>query len=328
MDTSTSQGAVAAHPPGASAIVLAEAEKAEQRADRENRPVAGMLWMALASALFALMNVGVRLASAHVPWPEVAASRALVGAATAIGFGLARGASLRVDRRDRGLTWARALCGTVAMVCGFFTLAAPLLALGDVVTLGATSPIFVALLAPRLLGEKSSRGLWLATLAAFGGVALVAGPQLALAGHLALIATAGAVASALAMIWLRRLGASGRAASPEAIATHFSLVAGAVMLALSIPGFKVPDATGALLLLGTGLAGGLAQLAMTRAYALDQAARVGTVGYLGIALSHVLGALLLGEAPGPHQVAGAALVTAAGVGLALGALRGARRAGG
>lgn len=328
MSTSTSQGAVAAHPPGASAIVLAEAEKAEQRADRQLRPASGMLWMALASALFALMSVGARLASEHVPWPEVAASRALVGAATAIGVALARGASLRLDRRDRALAWARTLCGTVAMVCTFFTLGAPLLALGDVVTLGATSPIFVALLAPRLLGEKSSRGLWLATLGAFGGVALVAGPQLALAGHLALIATAGAVASALAMIWLRKLGAGGRHASPEAIATHFSLVAGAAMLALSIPGFKVPDATGALLLLGTGLSGGLAQLAMTRAYALDQAARVGTVGYLGIALSHVLGAIVLGEAPGPHQVAGATLVTAAGVGLALGALRGARRAGG
>lgn len=330
MDSPTSQGAVAAHPPAASAIALAEAKELEEREARGLRatnPFAGLLWMAVASALFAFMNLFARLASAHVPWPEVAASRALVGAATALGFALARRAPLAVDPRDRALSWARSLCGTAAMVCTFFTLGAPSIALGDVVTLGATSPIFVALLSPRLLGERSGRGLWLATLGAFAGVALVAGPQLQLAGHLAMVATAGAMASALAMIWLRRLGSGSRRASPEAIALHFSLVGAALMIALSVPVFQVPDGAGAILLLATGLTGGLAQLAMTRAYALDRAARVGTVGYLGVALSHVLGAAWLAETPSPHQLAGALLVTAAGLGLAFEALREAQRGG-
>ena len=38
-------------------------------------PLAGMLWMALSSSLFAVMNVLTRLASARVPWSEVAAVR-------------------------------------------------------------------------------------------------------------------------------------------------------------------------------------------------------------------------------------------------------------
>lgn len=328
MKSSSPQGAVAAHPPAANAIALAEAEaqEAKSASGAQRSPFAGLLWMALASALFALMNLFARLASAHVPWTEVGACRALVGGATALGFALARGAPLAVDARERRLGWARSLCGTVALLCTFYTLGAPRIALGDVVTLGATSPIFVALLAPRLLGERSSRGLWGATLVAFLGVGLVAGPQLELAGHLSMVATAGAVASALAMVSLRKLGASGRQAGPEAIALHFSLVSAGAMLLLSIPTFQVPDGPGALLLLGTGLAGGLAQLAMTRAYMLDRAARVGTVGYLGVALSHVLGAAWLSETPSPHQLAGAALVTAAGLGLAFEAMREARSA--
>lgn len=318
--SSSSQGAVAAHPPEASAIVLAA-----ERNDRAPRPLAGILWMILAQSLFAAMNVLARLASARVPWTEVAASRMLIGAATALGVGLARGAPLSMNRRDRRLSWARSLCGTGAMFCTFYALGAPGIALGDAVTLGATSPIFVALLAPRLLGERSRPGLWLATLLAFAGVALVAAPQLAIAGDLAFIATLGAFFSACAMIWLRKLGEGGSQASPEAIAFHFSLVGSAATVVLSIPGFRAPDLLGLALLIATGVAGGLAQLAMTRAYALDRAARIGAIGYVGVVLSHVLGAVWLGEAPSAHQLLGTALVLAAGLWLAAQALRDARR---
>ncbi|MGK4004295.1 DMT family transporter [Sorangium sp. So ce1036] len=318
--SSSSQGAVAAHPPGASAIVLAA-----ERGGRARWPLAGVLWMILAQALFAAMNVLARLSSARAPWTEVAASRTLVGAATALGVALARGAPLTMGKSDRRLTWARSLFGTGAMLCTFYTLGASQVALGDAVTLGATSPIFVALLAPWVLGERSSRGLWLSILLAFAGVALVAAPELAIAGEIALIATLGALFSAFAMISLRKIGAGETRASPEAIALHFSLVASAVMIALSIPGFRTPDLLGCALLVATGLAGGLAQLAMTRAYALDNAARIGAIGYAGVVLSHVLGAAWLGEIPSAHQLLGTALVMAAGLWLAVQALREARR---
>lgn len=337
MERSTSRGAAAAGPPATSAVALAAAAAGPSAASAialaaaatparaSGGPGVGLLWMALASVLFAMMNVLVRLGSARVPWTEVAASRALVGGVIALSVARARGAPLVIDRRDRALGWARSLCGALAMLCTFYCLGAPTIALGDVVTLGATGPIFIALLSPRLLGERSGRQLWLATLAAFAGVALVAGPTLRLAGDLALLATLGAFFSALAMIWLRKLGAGARRAGPEAVALHFSIVAATVMIVLSIPTFRAPDAHGALFLLGAGLTGGLAQLAMTHAYALDQAARVGTVGYLTVILSPVLGATILDEAPSAYQLAGMALVTFAGVSLAFEALSGGRQ---
>ena len=140
-----------------------------------------------------------------------------------------------------------------------------------------------------LLGEPSGRRTWVATLAAFAGAGLVIGPRFHIAGHVAAIATAGALCSALAMIWLRKLSStSGAPESPEAIVLHFSVVATVVMTLLAIPTWRGTDMMGGALLVVTGVLGGVAQLAMTRAYALDRAARVGMVSYFGIALTHVL----------------------------------------
>ena len=284
--------------------------------------------MALASALFAAMNVLVRVSSAELPWSEVAAARGLVGAAVAVLVARARGVSLRVH--DRRLSWARSLFGTGALLCGFYSMGSRGMALGDAVTLGAISPIFVALLAPWLLGERGGKRVWIATAIAFAGVALVAGPSFHVAASLAAIATLGALLAALAMIWLRRLGrAAGEGApkdSPEAIVVHFALVAAAVTTAVALPTLRLPDARGAALLVITGVAGGLAQIAMTRAYSLERAARLGPVSYLGVVLSHLGGAALLGERAGRLELVGSALVVGSGLLLALAALRDARHA--
>lgn len=284
--------------------------------------------MALASALFAAMNVLVRVSSAELPWSEVAAARGLVGAAVAVLVARARGVSLRVH--DRRLSWARSLFGTGALLCGFYSMGSRGMALGDAVTLGAISPIFVALLAPWLLGERGGKRVWIATAIAFAGVALVAGPSFHVAASLAAIATLGALLAALAMIWLRRLGRAGVEGapkdSPEAIVVHFALVAAAVTTAVALPTLRLPDARGAALLVITGVAGGLAQIAMTRAYSLERAARLGPVSYLGVVLSHLGGAALLGERAGRLELVGSALVVGSGLLLALAALRDARHA--
>ncbi len=283
--------------------------------------VAGVLWMAAAQLAFGAMSVLARVATSHAAWPEVACARTIVGAAVAFGVARLRGAPLVVH--DQRKAWARSLAGTCAMICVFYTLGAPSVAIGDVVTLGATSPVFIALLAPRMLGERSDRRVWGAMAIAFAGAALVVGPRLEIAGHVAVVATIGAFCTAVAMIWLRRLGgeAGGRRESPEAVALHFSLVASVATGVIAARSWSSPDPVGWVLLGATGLAGGLGQLAMTRAYALDRAARVGAVGYLGVVVTHLLGALVLGERPTLASAVGSTLVIAAGIGLAIGALR-------
>ena len=90
--------------------------------------------------------------------------------------------------------------------------------MGDAATLGATTPIFVALLSGPLLGERVGRHVALAVGLAFAGVILLVRPAFAIAWPVALVATLGAFFYALAMIWLRRIGPGE---SHEAIVLHF-----------------------------------------------------------------------------------------------------------
>ena len=88
------------------------------------------------------------------------------------------------------------------------------------------------------------------------------------------------------------------------------------MLAFAIPVWVWPDWRGTLLLLGAGLTGGGAQIAMTRAYSLHRAAPLAALSGLGIVLTHLLAIPIFGEQPGPWQVAGSILVIAASLMLA------------
>ncbi|MFZ5623175.1 MAG: DMT family transporter [Gemmatimonadota bacterium] len=274
--------------------------------------MSGVLWMCLAQALFALMNIGTRIASREVSWAQVASARFLVGMLVAIGVGVSRGS--RLVPTDRTNTWWRAIFGTLAALGSFYALASDRLPVGDAATLNATAPIFVALLAGPLLGERVGGRLYVAIAGGFLGVALIVRPSFAGAAHVAAVATAAAVSYALAMIWLRKIGPSE---SSEAVVLHFSAVAFVTTLALSLSHWRTPSPMGWLVLAATGLAGGGAQLAMTRAYALQRAAPVSALNYLQVALTYVLAIPVFGDHPGMSQVAGAAVIVASGLAITL-----------
>ena len=279
-------------------------------------PARAIAWMALASVFFALMTLSARRGNDHLPWIEVAAARGAFGWVIAVGVARARGASLAV--KNVRVAWMRTLLGTASLLSTFYLYGQPALPLGDIVAIGALSPVFIALLAPRLLGEATSRRTWVATPIAFAGVLLLVRPHFELAGHLAGIALLSALLSALAMMALRKLGSDE---TPEAIAAHFAGRSALVCTLLALPTAAWPTPEGAAWLVATGVLGGLGQLSMTRAYALDAAARVGTIGYLGTVLTQVLAVVVLHEATSPLQVAGSAMVLAAGLVLTVGAVR-------
>jgi drug/metabolite transporter (DMT)-like permease len=273
---------------------------------RAAHPLAGLGWMVVAQLCFAAMNVFTRLGSRHLPWPEIAAARFLVGALVALAVALARGVPLTIT--DRGGTWRRSIYGSLAALGAFFALASPSVAVGDAATLGATAPIFVAVLSPRLLGERVGRRIWAAVALAFIGIVLLVRPSFTSAAPVAAVATGGAFFYALAMIWLRRIGP---AESHEAVVVHFSLVALTTMLLLAIPSWTWPDARSGLYLLGAGLGGGGGQLAMTRAYSLHRAAPVTALSTLGVVFTWILALPLFPERPTAWQLVGTVLVLVA-----------------
>lgn len=270
-----------------------------------------IVWMVLSQLMFTAMNIFSRLGGRGLPWSEVAGARFLFGALVTVLIARGKGSSLRIV--DRKNTWLRSLFGTVASFCFFYSVTSTRIPLGDAITLGATGPIFVALLAGPMLGEKVGRHIFLAVALAFIGVIGVVKPSFRSAADVAAIATLGALAYAMALMWLRKIGPNE---STEAIVLHFSLVAATANLAISIPSWVTPDATGWVFLLGTGITGGIGQVAMTRAYALTRAAPLSTLTYLSIVFTYMLAIPIFGERAGGLQLVGAALVILAGVILA------------
>jgi drug/metabolite transporter (DMT)-like permease len=273
----------------------------------------GLGWMVLAQVFFAGMNVCTRLGARDLPWSEIAAARFLIGALIALAIAWYRGSSLRIT--DRPSTWRRSVYGTIAAMCTFYALASSRIALGDAATLSATAPIFVALLSGPLLGERVGSRLALAIGLGFAGIVAVVRPTLGSEIPVAAIATAGAAFYALAMIWLRKIGPGE---SHEAVVLHFSLVALVSLILIGFPEWRWPGGGSGWFLLGAGLGGGGAQIAMTRAYALHRAAPVTALSGLGIVLTYLLAIPVFGDQPTGWQVAGSLLVIAASVLLTLG----------
>jgi len=281
--------------------------------------------MSASSVLFAGMNVLARAASAHVAWPVVGATRAGIDALVAVGVARARGTSALPKGSTAG--WLRSAFGTLAMICTFCALGDPRIPLGDAVTLMNLSPVFLALLAPLVLRERAGRRVALALPLALAGVLLIVRPPALFGGGTrpemmvpAAIAATGAFFSAFAMMMLRRIGSKE---TPEAVAAHFSVTAMVTLSVIALLGGapKMPAPIDLWTMVGTGLCAGLAQLAMTRAYALEMAARVSPFGYLSVVASSLFGAALLGERPDALALGGMALVIAGGIVVAVAGIR-------
>jgi drug/metabolite transporter (DMT)-like permease len=282
--------------------------------------------MAVSATLFASMNLLARLATTSASWASVAAVRATVGALVALALARMRRRSLAA--KDRRAVFWRSFLGTISMLATFYALSSRTLSLGDTVTLLNLAPVFLAVLAPFFLRERTGAAVAIALVLALSGVVLVvrpaflfgAGPGdvLPTAGVIpgpsstvtVLVAVLAALSTSIAMMFLRRVG---RTESTEAIAFHFSVFAAMTMGLISLFDLRMPTLRDALCMVAAGLCAGFAQLAMTRAYALEQAARVSGMSYFAVVASALLGAVLLDERPGPTAIAGMTLVIAGGL---------------
>lgn len=278
--------------------------------------------MALSAVLFATMSFLARVATASASWATVGAVRAMIGACVAYGVARARGRSV-ATKNYRAVFW-RSFFGTISMLSTFYALSSKTVSLGNTVTLLNLSPVFLAVLAPIFLRERTSRMVALAIAVALAGVVFIVRPSFIFAdGGVALASTTGpsaaitaatatgaALSTSIAMMMLRRVG---QTESPEAIAFHFSIFASVALSIVSLFDLRMPTMRDAICMVLAGICAGIAQLAMTRAYSLESAARVSGMSYLSVVASALLGATLLGERPGPTATMGMLLVIAGGV---------------
>ena len=259
------------------------------------------LWMLLASFIFAIMGVCVKLASASCSTSEIVMVRGLIGMTLLATLMHLKGQTLRT-----ALPWHhawRGLVGTTALWLWFFSIGR--LPLATAMTLNYMAPIWIATIGFTVGWWQGQRrfawGLAMAIMTSFVGVALLLKPTIHaeqwLGGVVGLIS---GVLSALAYIQVKKLGQLGE---PEYRVVFYFSASGVIAGVLSglVSTFyqtgqpqilHALSAHEAALLLAIGLTASVAQIAMTRAYRLGAMLVTANLQYTGIVFSSIWGMLI------------------------------------
>ncbi len=266
----------------------------------------GVVYMLLASASFATMSLFIKTLGPGIPLTQLVFLRCLLAVPVLLAVLLVKERPLMVRSR-RGLL-VRTLFGIGAMHCFFYSLSH--MPLADCVFIGRGQPLFIALLAPVVVGERAPRAAWLAIGAGLIGVALIMRPAIAVWPTAAWVALIGAVMSAGAQLMVRRLN---RTDYPLVIVFNFTLLTCLATGCWAVPRFQSLTARQWLLVCGVALFSSLGQLLMTTAYRKDQAPAVAAASYSSVLLSVIFGYLFWGEVPQPLAWLGGGLIIAGGL---------------
>lgn len=188
------------------------------------------------------------------------------------------------------------------------------LPLATATALGFTMPLFLTALAVVVLREKVGWRRWTAVAVGFAGVLLIlrpfdAGQALPIGAVLAVLY--GALAWALAMMAIRRLGEAGE--SGVAIVFWFATGSALVAAVLTIPVWVWPDPRQWALLIAIGVISAFAQLMMTAAYRSGETTLLAPFEYSGLLWTTLLGIAIWSEWPDAFDLLGFGILVGAGL---------------
>lgn len=281
-------------------------------------PVRGITLKVLSVIIFVTMFSLIKATSQSIPPGEAVFFRSFFAIPVLLIWLVLRGDFPQtLKAKDlMGHIW-RGLMGTCAMASGF--LAVGLLPLPEVVAIGYAAPLLVTMLAAMFLNEKIRLVRFSALLLGMLGVLLVLSPRLTvldteITNRLqtigALAALMGAVFSALAQVFARKLVATETTGS---IVFYFSVMSSTLAL-LTIPfGWTFPSAYQFSLLMMAGLLGGVGQILLTESYRYAEVAVIAPFEYCSIILALVVGYFVFDELPTQIMMVGVALIITAGI---------------
>jgi len=266
------------------------------------------LWMTGAIASFSAMAVAGRAVSLELDTFELMTWRSLVGIAIVLSIGLATGRLRTVTTRHMGWHVIRNLCHFAGQNLWF--LAVTMIPLAQVFALEFTSPLWVVVLAPLVLGERLTAMRALAAVLGFIGVLIIAQPWVGNLGPGVIAAAAAAIGFAGSAVFTRRLT---RTESVTCIL--FWLTALQAVFGLACAGWDgditLPSTATAPWLVLIGCAGLLAHFCLTRALSLAPATVVIPIDFTRLPLIALIGYLVYGEAVGAEVYLGASIIIAA-----------------
>lgn len=278
---------------------------------------AGLRYMALGAFWFSVMSLLVKLVGERLPSEEVVLARAVF--TLALSWWMVRRAGVRPWGRHRARLVLRGAFGCVALSCFYYSLVH--LPIAEATIFQYMNPVFTAVLAGVILGERMGRREVGCLVLSLCGVALVTRPGFLFGGGERLepvyvgIALAGALCSASAYTTIRTIVDE----HPLVVVFYLPLVTVPATLPLVGRTAVWPTALEWATLLGIGITTQAAQVYMTHGLQLEPAGRATAVGYLQIVFAALWGVAFFGEYPDAWSVLGALLIVGSTLALVQGA---------
>jgi drug/metabolite transporter (DMT)-like permease len=273
-------------------------------------PVKGLVFKLVSVFFFSLMGLQIKLLEQAYPTSQILFSRsafALIPLVPLIFF--SGGWAILKVRSPRALL-LRNMVGFVAMILTFWSL--PHVPLATFTAIQFTMPLFAAVLAALFIGERMSSSRLLTVITGFAGALLILRPSSATHDFFMGIALLAAFVISISTIILRRLTATERGLAIVFWFTVFSMsVSGLWMLT----GYIRPTLHDAILLVGSGLAGGMGQVLLTHSYRFGQVSLLTAFEYTGLIWASLFELIFWNQLPDLQVFAGAAIIILSGLAL-------------
>jgi drug/metabolite transporter (DMT)-like permease len=289
------------------------AERAAQEARLRGHAWRATLFMLAAVGLFALMDAGLKLLTAHYPPLQVSALRGLASLPFVVAWILFSVGPRHIAPTLLRVRWPlHALRGVlgIAMMAAF-VYALRTLPLSTAYTIFFVAPLLITALSVPILGERVDPRRWAAIAVGFVGVLVVLRPTTdglaSLAGLAVLLAAFGYSVSAITVRVLARTD------SNQSIVfwVLVSLAFGAGLLAL--PNWVAVRSEDFWLIVGVGIAGALGQYTITEAFRRGEASLIAPLEYTALLWSVLLDFTLWQVLPDGITWVGAAIIVLSGL---------------
>lgn len=269
----------------------------------------GIFFIIISAFFFSLMNTFVRL-SGDVPTVQKTFFRNIIALSIALSVMLKNGISFRPQKGNLKFLVARAVFGTIGVLCNFY--AVDHLMLSDASMLNKMSPFFSILFSFLILKERLSLVQAGIVLTAFTGSVFIIKPSAAIFSEpAALIGLCGGLGAGLAYTMVRILGQ--RNENKSFIVLFFSVFSCIVTLPYIVMNFEPMTFKQIMYLIGAGIAAAGGQFSVTSAYCYAPAKEISVYDYSQLIFSMLLGFVIFGQIPDVFSGLGYLIIIASAV---------------
>ena len=249
----------------------------------------GAVWMGGALVSFLLMAVAVRELAGAVGVFEILFLRSVVALAILLLI-LPRFGLRTLHTRRFGLHAVRNVLHFAGQYSWVYAIG--LLPLATVFAIEFTMPVWTAVLAALILGERLDRGRLVMLVLGFAGILIILRPGMEHVPPAALVMLAGAFAYAAAMIATKRIAGHD---SAFALLFHMSVIQLPLGMVLALPEWKTPGLAQWPWIVAVGVTGLTAHFSLARALRHADASLVVPLDFLRLPLIAAIGGLIYGE---------------------------------